>query len=61
MGRSGSEWFQRFKRRAVTGESERLVFLIEQEEDWVRKRKKRRDGEGRQKRGEDSERGKGVT
>jgi len=33
------------------------LLLIEQEEDWKRKRTKRRDKEGRKKRGEDFERG----
>ena len=53
MRRSGSEQFHRFKGRVVTGESERLVLLIEQEEDGEREKEEEKKQEGREKRGED--------
>ena len=43
--------FHRFKRRAVAGESEQLVLLIEQEEDREGRGGKRRKTEKKERRG----------
>jgi len=52
---SGSEQFYKFKRRAVTGESKKDLHCL------LNKKRRRREEEGREKRGEDFERGQGVT